>query len=398
MKGIYAILILLLAGIISSHGEETAEGLFLKGVAFYNQEKLDDAIRAYEEAIKIDPNYDKAWNGKGCSLTRKGEFDQAIEAYNKAIELNGSYAEAWNNKGWTHNCQGKYDDALNDCEKAIEIDPIYADAWNNKGWALCNLNRYDEALEAFNFSIKNNDNNYTGALAYNNKGWIYVLQSESDNANQVKLEEAIKQFDTALEMNPNCTWAYINKGWALYCQANNEEAIKVCKDAIRKDPNSIWAWNNLGWILCSSLDYENAIDAFDHAIGLDPYFAWAWNNKGWTLYCKGNYDDEHNTNKNEVAKDFEGAITALDEAIEIFENIRVMNPDCAWAYNNKGLVFFSQSKYKEAIEAYKSAIAREPKCPEFFYCNEEKAYRKLSLEATEVHNACIQCREKRLGY
>jgi tetratricopeptide (TPR) repeat protein len=40
-----------------------------------------------------------SWNANGLVLDKQGEYDEALKAFNKAIELNPKYAEAWNNKG-----------------------------------------------------------------------------------------------------------------------------------------------------------------------------------------------------------------------------------------------------------------------------------------------------------
>ena len=38
-----------------------------------HQGKYDEAIKAYDEAIRLDPNYAKAWNNKGNALDRPGQ-------------------------------------------------------------------------------------------------------------------------------------------------------------------------------------------------------------------------------------------------------------------------------------------------------------------------------------
>ena len=54
----------------------------------------DEAIKAYDKAIEINPKYSEAWNNKGNALYNQTKFDEAIKAYNKAIEINLSNATA----------------------------------------------------------------------------------------------------------------------------------------------------------------------------------------------------------------------------------------------------------------------------------------------------------------
>jgi tetratricopeptide (TPR) repeat protein len=54
--------------------------------------KYDEAIEAWDEAIWLDPNYEKAWNNKGNAFAALGKYDDAIKAYDEAIRLDPNYA------------------------------------------------------------------------------------------------------------------------------------------------------------------------------------------------------------------------------------------------------------------------------------------------------------------
>jgi tetratricopeptide (TPR) repeat protein len=49
---------------------------------------------AYDEAIRLNPNYAAAWYNKGRALDAQGKYDEAIKAYDEAIRLNTDYSEA----------------------------------------------------------------------------------------------------------------------------------------------------------------------------------------------------------------------------------------------------------------------------------------------------------------
>ena len=74
--------------------QQTAEDWFNEGNALSSQGKYDEAIKAYDEAIRLDPNFAKAWNNKGIALYGQGKYDEAIKAYHEAIRLDPKYAEA----------------------------------------------------------------------------------------------------------------------------------------------------------------------------------------------------------------------------------------------------------------------------------------------------------------
>ena len=53
-----------------------------------------------------------AWNNKGDALTKLNKSDEAIKAFDKAIEINPHDSDAWNNKGNALNKLDKYDEAI----------------------------------------------------------------------------------------------------------------------------------------------------------------------------------------------------------------------------------------------------------------------------------------------
>jgi Flp pilus assembly protein TadD len=59
----------------------------IKGNALGKQVKHDEAIKAYDEAIRLNPKLAAAWNGKGCALRSLGRFADADAAFAKAKEL-----------------------------------------------------------------------------------------------------------------------------------------------------------------------------------------------------------------------------------------------------------------------------------------------------------------------
>jgi len=107
--------------------------------------KSDEALKAHDKAIEINPHDWSAWYGKGNSLKELGNYDEALKAYDKAIEINPQNTDAWNNKGDVLTKLNKSDEALKAFGKAIEINPQNTDAWNHKGDALTKLNKSNEA-------------------------------------------------------------------------------------------------------------------------------------------------------------------------------------------------------------------------------------------------------------
>ncbi len=138
----------------SEHEPAMATDWYNKGIALYDQGKYDEAIKAYNKAIELNPQYADAWNNKGIALYDQGKYDEAIKACNKAIELDPQYADAWNNKGNAFYFQGNADEALKAYSKADELDPQNAGILSNKGNALYQQSKYNEALKAYSKAVE----------------------------------------------------------------------------------------------------------------------------------------------------------------------------------------------------------------------------------------------------
>ena len=67
--------------------QETADDWINQGVALFNQGMYDDAIKCFDEAIRLDPNLAQEWYNKGDALLYQGKYDEAIQACDEAIRL-----------------------------------------------------------------------------------------------------------------------------------------------------------------------------------------------------------------------------------------------------------------------------------------------------------------------
>src|SRR5215813_10161807 len=100
--------------------------LYQKGVNQMASEKLEDAIRSFELALRVDPQFVDAWIKKGYAHFHLGQYSSSIQAYDRALEVDLTNPEAWNLKGLTYYKMKNYEKAIESCEKAIDFDPTDA--------------------------------------------------------------------------------------------------------------------------------------------------------------------------------------------------------------------------------------------------------------------------------
>ena len=65
----------------------TTTGFYKRGIANYNSENYDDAIRDFTQVISKKPNDSEVYNMRGLSYYHKGDLDNAIMDFEAALRL-----------------------------------------------------------------------------------------------------------------------------------------------------------------------------------------------------------------------------------------------------------------------------------------------------------------------
>lgn len=168
-----------------------------KEVGFYNRgeklkklERYEEAIAAYEQAIKIQPKYYEAWYAKGYSLYRLQRYEEAIASYEKVIQLQPEEPMAWYIRGLILGELQRYEEAIASYDKAIEIDPDLPEYWFFRGNALNQLQKYEQAIASYDRAIQIQANH---SDAWYNKACSY--------AEQGNVSEAIATLQQAIDLD-----------------------------------------------------------------------------------------------------------------------------------------------------------------------------------------------------
>lgn len=61
--------------------------LIEKGKTLLKQNKFEDALGFFEQALLLNQKDPELWNYKGISLRSMGRYDEALECFNKSLEL-----------------------------------------------------------------------------------------------------------------------------------------------------------------------------------------------------------------------------------------------------------------------------------------------------------------------
>jgi len=126
------------------------------GPALASQSKMNEAIRHYSEALRINPWEAKLHNNLAVALENQGRFAEAITHFSVALQIEPRYAKAHYNLGVVLVKQGRTAEAISRFSEALRINPEYADAHYNLGLAFANQGRLDEAIRHFSEALRVN--------------------------------------------------------------------------------------------------------------------------------------------------------------------------------------------------------------------------------------------------
>ena len=168
----------------------------------------------------------------------------------------------------------EFDQSKKDPKDLIEFVTCYRDAVT-----LSHQEQYDQAIRDFDKAIELNPRY---AKAYNDRGTCYLGKGDYD--------QALRDFDKAIALSPADDNAYNNRGLAYSEQGNYNQAIRDLNQAIELNPRDAKAYNNRGTCYLGKGDYDRAIRDFDQAIELNPRDAKAYNDRGTCYLGKGDYD------------------------------------------------------------------------------------------------------------
>ncbi|MDP2044592.1 MAG: tetratricopeptide repeat protein [Deltaproteobacteria bacterium] len=110
-----------------------------QGIKHSQAGRYDQALQAFDQALKLKPNDPALITYKATVYYAKGNNAQAVQLCEQAIKLNPSFGRAYYQRGMIFEKQGKYDQAVADLQKAKSlghgVDPDFIELMKNKAAA-----------------------------------------------------------------------------------------------------------------------------------------------------------------------------------------------------------------------------------------------------------------------
>jgi FkbM family methyltransferase len=152
------------------------------------------------------------------------------------------------------------------------------------------------------------------------------------------IREAMARYDAAVEADPQCARAHLNRGNILLAGTRFDEARGAYQLAITCDSQYAAAHFNLGNLNYRLGDLELALRNYQVAIGIRPDFVDA-------LVAMANALD---------------GLGRTAEAVESYERALVINPGYAEIHFNLGVLATTQGRHEEAANSLRRAVEIKP--------------------------------------
>jgi tetratricopeptide (TPR) repeat protein len=172
--------------------QNSAETHYCMGRALMAKHDINDAIKAFERAVQIDPNRANYWLYLGWASNDAGVAPKASNALKKALELDQGLADAYWQRGVLRWHQTRAKDAVADLEKALALRPSRIEAHADLAMAYYDLGREDRALAEWQKAISANPNEAEWRFHY---GKLLNLRLENAAAAE-QLKKAIELAST----------------------------------------------------------------------------------------------------------------------------------------------------------------------------------------------------------
>jgi len=226
---------------------------------------IDDAVREFAAARRLDPSHADYSNQLGVLFRRSGQNAKAIEAFREALAEKPQESVYAYNLGNALSAVGRTDQAISYYELALKSASNPAEVLNNLGQAHRQKGDSEQAIKAFNEAIRIKPKYLAPRL---NLGVTFAKMGQ--------YKRAIAEYQAGLAIDPDSKELHNNLGTAYKRSGEMGKAIEHFRKAAEIDPNFLAARVNLGGTFANMRKYELAIPQYEAALGIDPNYASAY--------------------------------------------------------------------------------------------------------------------------
>jgi tetratricopeptide (TPR) repeat protein len=241
---------------------QQSETYNLQGENHLEKNRIKQAVRDFNHALEINPDYVDALVNRGSAYTLQSRYNDALRDFNHALKIDKKQAEIYNLRGEIYLLNKMFDQATKDFTAAIILNPMYSDAFLNRARAYSERGMEEEAESDYNQAIKAAPEKFSSfddldsseslfeeeSSSTKEKAASYFQQGLEDLKNE-KYSEAIENLTQAIILSSNDASPYIYRGQAYIELGQPDEAMVDLNRAVIYDPlnPALYYWRAMAW-------------------------------------------------------------------------------------------------------------------------------------------------------
>lgn len=229
----------------------------------------DEAKKAFETALEIDPDNAKALNGIAAIYGKTGNSDKALETLMRADTINATDTQTLTNLGVLYEQQNESLRAVNAYQRAVRSD---ADALLPR----VRLGIIQQELGQYTDSV----NNLQRAVTLRPKDPMIRQVLGVSYERLGEFNEAEEQFVEVLKARPNYPESYVNLASVLIKQARFKDATELLSEAEIKLASSAPVLTTHAWVLIRLDKLPEAKAKLEQSLTFDSSLALTYNHLG----------------------------------------------------------------------------------------------------------------------
>ncbi len=296
----------------------------------YRQPQLSASNGTESSQLRLNPASQS--NNSNQPNPTGTQLTPTIQQYLRQAQEKPQSPEIQANLGSLYARQKQWDTAIAYYKKAIKLNPNFAGAYRNLARALTRAGQSGAATEYWLRAIE--------LEAQGVKAEEY-LQLASNLIQQGKIKSAISCYRRVIQLQPDAVEPYINLG-DLFIKVEQPAQAQACyQEGIKYNPHSPQLYYHLGLLLAQNGNWDGAIEQYKKALQLKKDYWQAAHNMGEALSQK----------------------KLWSEALPWYRQAIKVNPNFSWSYNNLGNVLLELKNWSEAVKVFCQAIKLKPNFP-----------------------------------
>jgi len=359
----------------STSPERLSEAYGTTGEIYHAYSLLSSARECYLNANRLTPK-DFRWIYLLGKLDQEeGHVDDALRRYQSAQNLRPEYLAVAVNQGNIYLELNRLEDAEKTFRAALAIDPNNAPAHYGLGQVALSRRSYAEAVGHFEKALTRvpeaNRIHYSLAMAYRGLGDAEKARAHLEQQGPVGVRVADPLVD-GLQKLIKGERVHLVRGRLALAARRYGEAADEFRQALVTKPDSISAHLNLGAVLTQTGDMQGAITQFEAALGIDPRNTIAHYNLA-VLWANQNKSAQAITHLQSVLSVDPNDLSArlllgqqlsqsgrLQEALAAFSAVVQADPDNEDALLEQVRLLHRKHQYETALASLETGYARHP--------------------------------------